>query len=142
MSTLLSCKFPGLLLLALLCTGVLYAQPDLPAASWRKDLRFLQKTVHEDYSFLFRKTTSEAFDREVEKLYAAIPDLESHETIVGLARLVASFEYGHTSLRLGGKTVNFHQLPLNLTASWKRVYPGPGGKTNHNGRMINGRLRI
>lgn len=114
MSTLLSCKLPGLMLLVLLCTGVLFAQPDLPATSWREDLRFLQKTVHEDYSFLFRKTTPEAFDREVEKLYTAIPELESHEIIVGLARLVASFEYGHTSLRLSGETVNFHQLPLNL----------------------------
>lgn len=91
-----------------------YAQPNLPTSSWQEDLRFLQETVHQDYPFLFKKTTAEAFDDEVEKLYAAIPRLQEHEIIVGLARLVSSFEYGHTSLRLGGESTNFHQLPVNF----------------------------
>lgn len=113
MSILPISRFCGFLLL-LLITSPLSAQLDLPAADWREDLRFLQKTVHQDYPFLFKKTTPEAFDAEVEKLYAAIPTLENHEIIVGLARLVSSFKYGHTSLRLYGENINFHRLPLNL----------------------------
>lgn len=115
MFTLPASRLSSLALLAvLLLTGPLFAQTNLPAESWQKDLRFLQETVHNDYPFLFKKTTQEAFDREVEQLYTAIPDMESHEIVVGLARLVSSFEYGHTSLGLGGETANFHKLPLNL----------------------------
>ena len=98
----------------MLLSGSFYAQPNLPTSSWQEDVRFLQETVHQDYPFLFKKTTAEAFDDEVEKLYAAIPQLQEHEIIVGLARLVSSFEYGHTSMRLGGESTNFHQLPINL----------------------------
>ncbi len=103
-----------ILLTTILLAGALPAQADLSASDWREDLRFLQKTIHEEYPFLFVKTTPASFDREVEKLYAAIPALEPHEIVVGLARLVASFEYGHTSLRLGDAKNNFHSLPLNL----------------------------
>ena len=41
---------------------------NLTAADWQADLRFLQQTVHKDYSFLFKKVTTTAFDAEVEKL--------------------------------------------------------------------------
>jgi len=40
---------------------------------------------------------------------------EDHEVAAGLARIIASFEYGHTSLSLGGKA-GFRTLPLNLYA--------------------------
>ena len=116
MLTLFTSRLSGFVLLTLLLfAGGLSAQTTLTADSWREDLRFLQKTIHEDYPFLFKKTTPEAFDREVEKLYTEIPGMENHEITVGLARLVASFEYGHTVLLLGSETVGkFHQLPLNL----------------------------
>jgi|GEM_PF-4731392 len=63
------------LLTVLLCFPV-SAQENLTASQWREDLRFLQNTVHEDYPFLFVKTTEEIFDAEVERLYRNIPDLE------------------------------------------------------------------
>lgn len=115
MSTRYLSKLSSFILLAMaLLTSPLSSQPNLSAEDWREDLRFLQKTVHEDYAFLFEKTTKESFDQKVEQLYSAIPQLENHEIVVGLARLVSSFEYGHTSLSLGGEQANFHQLPLNL----------------------------
>lgn len=87
----------------------------MSAADWQADLRFLQQTVHNDYPFLFKKTTAEQFDEKVEKLAADIPNLQKHEIIVGLARIVSSFEYGHTSIPLGGNdAIKFHALPLNL----------------------------
>jgi len=67
MSTSFASRLSGFAFLAIfLLTSSLSAQPDLSAEEWREDLRFLQKTVHEDYSFLFKKTTKEAFDQEVE----------------------------------------------------------------------------
>ena len=46
------------LLLAFLAIQV-NAQSKFTAKQWQDDLRFLQHTVHKDYPFLFKKTTSE-----------------------------------------------------------------------------------
>ena len=90
------------------------AQTTLTTAQWQEDLKFLQHTVHDEYAFLFKKTTAEAFDAEVDKLYKDIPNLQEHEIIIGLARLVSSFKYGHTILGFRYQPVKFHQLPLNF----------------------------
>lgn len=85
-----------LLILNLILMVQLSAQEPLSAEEWQEDLRFLQNTIHEDYSFLFVKTTEETFDTELERLYNEIPNLQEHEIVVGLSRLVALFKYGHT----------------------------------------------
>jgi tetratricopeptide (TPR) repeat protein len=107
-----------LLFLACILSYTAPAQIDLSATQWQEDLKFLQKKVHDDYPFLFKKVTKEKFDTEVEQLYAAIPNLEEHEIIVGLSRIVALFEYGHTAMGLSGwydrAPVKFHQMPYNL----------------------------
>ena len=90
------------------------AQSTLTATQWQADLKFLQETVHKDYPFLFKKTTKEAFDSDVETLYNNIPNLEEHEIVIGLARLVSSFKYGHTVLGFRYQPHAFHQLPFNL----------------------------
>ena len=96
----------------------LYSQQDLKSPEWQADLDFLQETIHNDYHFLFKKTTPEIFDTEVARLRKAIPNLQSHEIIVGLARIVSLFEYGHTSLGLSGwwerDAFNFTQMNYNL----------------------------
>jgi hypothetical protein len=98
---------------SLVATG-LSAQDQLSTADWQADLDFLQKTVHQDYSFLFKKTTAEAFDKKVAELAAGIPGMQQHEIIAGFGRIVSSFEYGHTSISLGSGEMAFHQLPVNL----------------------------
>ena len=90
------------------------AQSTMNAKLWQEDLQFLQETVHKDYSFLFKKTTAAAFDKSVEKLHHDIPNLQEHEIVIGLARLVASFKYGHTVLGFRYQPHAFHQLPINL----------------------------
>ena len=90
------------------------AQSTITKQQWQEDLRFLQSTVHNDYSFLFKKTTKEIFDAEVETLHKNIPTLEDHEVIVGLSRIVALFEYGHTDISFRQKPFEFHHLPFNL----------------------------
>ncbi len=81
---------------------------------WQDDLSFLQDTVHSEYSFLFKKTTAEDFDKEVETLYKNIPNLQEHEIVVGFARIVSLFKYGHTVLGFRNQPYAFHQLPFNL----------------------------
>ena len=53
-------------LLLLAGTWLITAQQTLNAEQWRSDLQFLQETVHQDYPFLFKKTTKEAFDKAKE----------------------------------------------------------------------------
>ena len=105
------------LLIVIACcvlTSTTSAQSEITTADWQADLRFLQNTVHKDYEFLFKKTTAEQFDADVDRLYQAIPDLQEHEIVTGLARIVSSFKYGHTSLGMRGGPVKFHQLPINF----------------------------
>ncbi len=92
----------------------LIAQSKFTAQQWQEDLKFLQASVHKDYPFLFKKTTADAFDKAVDELHTAIPKLEEHEIMVGMARIVSSFEYGHTILGYWEGVVKYHQLPLVL----------------------------
>lgn len=101
-----------------LATWSVQAQPKLSPQEWQEDLAFLQQTVHQEYPFLFKKVSAEAFDQAVKELHNAIPELAQHEVVVGLARLVSMFGYGHTSLWVSGwskdNPYGFHQMPYNL----------------------------
>ena len=90
------------------------AQIELTDEQWRQDLSFLQQLVHKDYPFLFKKTTAENFDQMISQLHDDIPKLQDHEIMVGFARIISSFQYGHTSLWLGREHHGFHQMPYNL----------------------------
>lgn len=107
-------RYLGLLLICLLFVPVQIKAQDFSADQWQEDLRHLQKTIHEEYPFLFKKTTREAFDGAVEELYGSIPQMQPHEILVGMARLVASFEYGHTVLGYWEQKVPLHTLPIVL----------------------------
>lgn len=95
---------------------------DINVAQWQEDLRFLQKTIHQDYAFLFVKTTKEAFDAKVEALYKDIPNLQAHEIVVRMTSIIASFKYGHTGISLYQKPINFHSLPYNLYEFEDEIY--------------------
>ncbi|MGI9517359.1 MAG: hypothetical protein ACR2NP_09950 [Pirellulaceae bacterium] len=90
------------------------AQIDIGPEQWQADLRFLQSTVHDDYSFLFRKTTAEQFDAAVDQLHDSIPKMQEHEIVTGLARIVAMFGYGHTRVGIEQSRFHYHMLPINL----------------------------
>jgi tetratricopeptide (TPR) repeat protein len=102
----------------LLCCIALFsatnAQSKLTAADWQSDLRFLQHTVHKDYSFLFKNITAKDFDAEVDKLHKAIPALKEHEILAGFARIVASFKYGHTDIGWRESPVKYHVAPVSF----------------------------
>lgn len=86
----------------------------LTAADWQSDLRFLQQTVHKDYSFLFKNIKAADFDAEVEKLYKAIPTMKENEVLAGFARIVASFKYGHTDIGWRESPIKYHVAPVNF----------------------------
>jgi tetratricopeptide (TPR) repeat protein len=100
----------------------LSSQINLTADEWKNDLKFLQNTVHDDYSFLFKKTTKEAFDEKVELLHKAIPIMQEHEIVAGFSAIVSSFEYGHTALGLRGTKYKYHQMPLVLYSYNDGIY--------------------
>ena len=106
-------KLKALLFYCCFFTLHLSAQDTLSSYHWQEDLRFLTETVHDEYDFLFKKVEKSQFDSAVQKLFAEIPHLESHEVIVGLARIVALFQYGHTSINLNAwrprEAFQFHQ---------------------------------
>jgi len=103
-----------LFFIAFLMVMMSYAQNNLTASQWQEDLKFLQETVHQDYSFLFKKTTAKDFDAAVEKLHSEIPKLQEHEIVVGFARIVSMFKYGHTDISFRHDPFTFSQLPFNL----------------------------
>ena len=91
------------------------AQSNLTASQWQEDVKFLQNTIHQDYNFLFKKISAKEFDAMAEELYQNVPNMQEHEIVVGLAKLVSSFKYGHTVLGFRYQEhVEFHQLPVNL----------------------------
>ena len=100
------------LAIAIFCNA--YSQSKFTTQQWQNDLKFLQETVHKDYSFLFKKTTSEEFDEKVEQLYNDIPNLSDHEIIVGLSEIIAVFKYGHTRFGFESSPVPLHFLPVNF----------------------------
>ena len=105
--------------------GSTIAQINITKEQWQGDLRFLQQTVHKDYSFLFKKTTAEQFDKEVDLLFEQIPNLKEHQIIVGLAKIVALFGYGHTAIWLRGgpdHRYGFHKMPYHLYQFSDGVY--------------------
>ena len=86
----------------------------LTAANWQSDLKFLQQTVHKDYSFLFKKIKAEEFDAEVDKFYKAIPSMKENEVLAGFARIVSLFKYGHTNIGWRESPIKYHVAPLNF----------------------------
>jgi tetratricopeptide (TPR) repeat protein len=113
-----------LLFTLLLCGCVLQgaSQSQMTAKDWQDDLNFLKHTVHKDYPFLFKKTTAREFDDAVDALHSSIPNMQDHQIVVGLSKLVSSFKYGHTQLGFRSLPNPFHQLPMNLYQFKDGVY--------------------
>lgn len=86
----------------------------LTPVDWQYDLKFLQRTVHSDYSFLLKKISAKQFDSAVDKLYRSIPSLKDNEILAGFARIVSLFKYGHTDLGWREAPVEYHVVPINF----------------------------
>ncbi len=107
-----------LLLCLCISTTAAFAQINQSVKAWQEDLAFLKETVHQDYDFLFKKISASDFDAAVKEFYDAIPQMEEHEIVVGFARMISLFGYGHTNLWVTGWAKDnprgFHQMPYSL----------------------------
>lgn len=92
----------------------LHAQNALTSQQWQEDLNFLKETVNNDYPFLYKKVTKEEFENAISKLNKEIPNLQDHEIIVGLSRIVSLFKYGHTDISFRTEPFTFRNLPVNF----------------------------
>jgi hypothetical protein len=107
-----------LVALSLIISVQAHAQANMTAEKWQADLHYLQEVVNSERSNLFHKITSAEFNRTVNELNAKIPQMQRHEIIVGLARLVARFRIGHTVLPLQvwqhdpDPNIAFHRFPM------------------------------
>ena len=97
---------------ALLLLWQVPAQQKFTSSQWQEDLRFLQNTVHEDYPFLFKKTTAAAFDEAIAEFDKAIPQMQDHEVLVGFSKIIGMFKYGHTRVSYSEGPVQYHELPI------------------------------
>ncbi|MFK7811442.1 MAG: hypothetical protein AB8B59_03045 [Maribacter sp.] len=105
-------KIISSLLFLLVFSG--FSQSNISTQEWQEDLRYLQKTVNEQYSFLFKKVKELEFNDAVESFYEAIPTMEQHEIIVGFSRIIALFKYGHTRMAYSDSPVQFHSIPVEF----------------------------
>ncbi len=108
--------------LTLTIAGTAHAQaqgggepPTLSVAQWEEDLAAFSLGMRETHLNLFHTITEAQFDSAVATLQRHLPDLERHEIIVELARIVAMVGDGHTTLWLTPNAANgFRQLPILL----------------------------
>jgi hypothetical protein len=99
------------LLILLLISSTVIAQ-ELTPDQWRQDLNYLAKELPKRHKNAFHTVTRERFDAAVHELDLAIPNLQSHEVVVGMMRLVAMVGDAHTEL--SGVGDNFRRFPLNV----------------------------
>ena len=118
-------------ILFLISIGNLQSQEALTSEQWIADLDELQKQVHENYSFLFKKIDQTTWDAEVAKLRAQIPSLAPHEVKIGLTRMVSLFEYGHTQVPFSS-IAKEGVLPVNLYDFKDGIYIEGVQKGNEN----------
>ena len=99
------------LLTLLIITSPVVSQ-QLTADQWRQDLNYLAKELPKRHKNAFHTVAREKFDAAVGDLDLAIPNLQSHEVLVGMMRLVAMVGDAHTEL--SGFSDDFRRFPLNV----------------------------
>ena len=78
------------------------------AQNWRDDLRFLARELPKAHPDPFAKLSRADFEARIDELIEAAPAMAHEELVIGLARIVAALEDGHTRVT----------LPLSETAGF------------------------
>jgi hypothetical protein len=97
------------------------------AAEWQSDLRYLQSSVHSNYSNLFYNISAKDWDKAVDDLYLKIPDMDKYQIEAGFVKLVALFKVGHTRINTGALQqdsgdLQLHSFPYQLYRFSDGVY--------------------
>ena len=72
--------------------------PKLTAAQWQADVRFLGDELPRRHKNAYHRMKREDFEAAVNKLYSGVPNMTHDEIIVGLLKLVAMVNDGHTNM--------------------------------------------
>lgn len=123
------------------------------ALNWNADLTQLATELPKIHPEPFRVTSREAFLADIEQLRARAPQMETHEVIVELARIVATIGEGHTRLRLPiadsyglfhphvtnplpkDPALHFRAIPLRFTILDDVLYTRDGRRVERLGTM-------
>lgn len=89
----------SLLLAPALAVPLAALSPDRVDA-WREDLEFLAREAPAQHPDFFHSLSRESWERELDALSRALPEMAPHEVVVELARIVAAVGDGHTRLTL------------------------------------------
>ncbi|MEM1402776.1 MAG: peptidase S41 [Pseudomonadota bacterium] len=103
--------YAALILLNLLSATVVAAdEPDVDA--WREDLEVYARMLRENHIDLFHSLPEAAFDQELARISATLPQQSTNEILVDLMTLTASIGDGHTSLPLW--SASLARFPIEL----------------------------
>lgn len=125
----------------------------LLAINWNADLTHLATELPKIHPDPFAVTTREAFLAEIEQLRARAPEMQPHEVIVDMARIVATIGEGHTRVLPPiddayalfhphvhnplpkNAALHFHALPVRFTIHADRLFTTDGQPVARIGRM-------
>ena len=107
-------KVPLLLLLVALAVRGVATEPQdgMDASKWHEDLAILREQMPENHGNLFHAMTREQFNGALDALEQALPGLTTGQVTVGIMRLVAMVNDGHTRVRQ--ESLGNHILPVRL----------------------------
>jgi hypothetical protein len=92
--------------------GAAQPQDGIEVAKWREDLAVLREQMPKSHGNLFHTMTRGQFDGALAELERTLPGLSPGQVKVGIMRLVAMVNDGHTRVRQ--ETLGNHILPLKL----------------------------
>lgn len=81
---------------------------------WRIDLDYLTRRMEQTHYDVYRNVSSEEWAETIGELSDQIDELEDHEIIVEIMKLVTRVGDGHTSVRTIGGPYGFHAIPLRF----------------------------
>jgi hypothetical protein len=73
-------------------------QAKLTPEQWKQDLRFLTERLAVQHPNAFRRVRKEDFDAAVQKLDASMPNMTEDEIVVGMMKIIALVQDGHTNI--------------------------------------------
>jgi len=123
---------------------------------WSEDLLFAAEQLEERHPNAFSSLTPEELREQINQLIERLPELEHHEVVVDLARIVALIGDGHTRLTLplapgvdfmqghsetpapALRELEFHQYPIRLAIDDEGVWVRQASKPFRH--LVGGRL--
>jgi len=112
------------LLVSTFCFGAV--TPD-EARQWQQDLQYFHDHAAEVHRNLFHDMKPAQFDAAVADLQKQVPTLSRNQIIVGLMRIVAMIDDGHSHIPFDASE-GFHHLPIRLWQFSDGLYVVAGDK--------------